>query len=222
VTRRLEIRWPDRAAFAGHPDERIRILAVSDEREPALEDARTRQNLGRIDLVVGAGDLEPDYLGFLADAFVAPLVYVRGNHDHGGAWAAGDVVAPEPLPDATPQEENGLRIAGLSWPERRGNEGQRDEKTAWLQAARLATKSLAARGAPLLVVSHAPPTGSGDVAADPFHAGFPAYDWLARRLKPPLWIHGHTPLAAGIDWADTSGPTAFVNVTGATLLELHP
>jgi len=28
------------------------------------------------------GDLEPDYLTFLADAFVVPLVAVRGNHGY--------------------------------------------------------------------------------------------------------------------------------------------
>ena len=48
---------------------------------------RTATGAGPIDLVLGAGDLEPSYLGFLADAFGVPLLYVRGNHDVGVNWA---------------------------------------------------------------------------------------------------------------------------------------
>jgi predicted phosphodiesterase len=36
----------------------------------------------------GCGDLEPNYLTILADAFVVPLVAVRGNHDRGATWNA--------------------------------------------------------------------------------------------------------------------------------------
>lgn len=222
MIRRMELHWPDAAAFREHEDGRIRLLAASDEPDKALEDARTREGLGRIDLLVGCGDLHPDYLAFLGDAFRAPLVYVRGNHDHGGAWAAHEGHVPEPVPDARPFREDGLRIAGLSWPERRGNEGQRDEQVAWSQAARLAIRAFTDRQGPLMLISHAPPEGAGDVAEDPFHAGFSAYGWLARRLRPPLWLHGHTPIAARRDWACAVGGTTYVNVTGAALIELVP
>jgi hypothetical protein len=45
-----------------------------------------RDALGPIDLAVGCGDLSPAWLCFLGDAFCAPLVYVRGNHDRQGSW----------------------------------------------------------------------------------------------------------------------------------------
>jgi hypothetical protein len=221
VIRRLKLPWPDPDAFEQHPDGTIRLLAVSDDVDPALQNSATRESLGRIDLIVGCGDLEPDYLAFLGDAFVAPLAYVRGNHDHGAAWADHADHVPEPLPDGVPFRENGLRLCGLNWPERRGDAGQRDEATAWRQAAGAVVRTLADRGGPLLMVSHAPPHGAGDVAEDPFHAGFAAYRWLARRLRPPLWLHGHTPVAAAREWSCSVGPTTYLNVTGAALVELQ-
>ena len=50
---------------------------------PELDSAVTRERIGAVDLVIGAGDLEPDYLSFVTDAFHAPLRYIRGNHDVG-------------------------------------------------------------------------------------------------------------------------------------------
>ena len=55
--------------------------------DPALEHAINREALGRLDAIVGCGDLEPTYLGFLGDAFGVPVAYVRGNHDRGGHWS---------------------------------------------------------------------------------------------------------------------------------------
>ncbi len=114
MTDRLRLPWPDPAAFAGRDGRPIRLLAVSDEVDPALEQAATRRALGPIDLVLGAGDLEPSYLGFLADAFGVPLLYVRGNHDVGGAWDDAEREhVPEALADGRVHEEQGLRAAGV-------------------------------------------------------------------------------------------------------------
>lgn len=221
MTRRLTLTWPDRRAFRGRPERPIHLLAVSDEPDPALDHRDNRDALGPVDLVVGCGDLEPDYLAFVADAFVAPLVYVRGNHDSGGAWKAGSRVAPEPLADAVICRDAGLRLAGLSWPGEK-DEGRPDELAAWGQVLRLALRAAGRAGGPLLVLSHVPPRGAGDVPTDPFHAGYGAYRWLAQRLKPPLWLHGHTPFTGSEPWYCSTGATTCVNVTGSVLLELHP
>ncbi|MEA2612025.1 MAG: hypothetical protein QOG32_1751, partial [Chloroflexota bacterium] len=69
MTRRLSVVWPDVRPFEGRHGAPIRLLAVSDVIDPALEHAVNRETIGRIDAVIGCGDLEPDYLGFLADAF---------------------------------------------------------------------------------------------------------------------------------------------------------
>jgi Icc-related predicted phosphoesterase len=75
---------------------------------------------------------------------------------------------------------------------------------------------------PVLVVSHAPPRGVGDAASDPYHVGYAAYRWLLDRLRPPLWLHGHTTPASVKDWRDTSGSSTVANVTGSVVVELVP
>jgi hypothetical protein len=220
VTRRLSLVWPDAAPFRNRPEgSPIRLLAISDDRDPALEEATNRESLGPIDLIAGCGDLDPDYLGFVADALVAPLVYVRGNHDAGGAWAAAHDRLPEPLPDAAVRDNLGLRVLGFSWP-RLGVRGRPDERIAWWQVLPLAGEALIGRRRPVLVLSHAPPRGVGDEPHDPFHMGFAAYRWVADRLQPPLWLHGHTPAGGLENWRVSEGPTTYANVTPSVVVEL--
>jgi Icc-related predicted phosphoesterase len=226
VIRRVRIDWPDRRPFADRDDRPIRFLAASDEVDKALEQEVNRSALGHLDGVIGCGDLSPEWLAFLADAFGAPLVYVRGNHDRGGGWEEERRVAPRPLETGGSTRLAGIRIAGLAWPgvERQGNE--RHPGLAWLDALRVARRSLVAaltgRGQPVVVISHAPPAGAGDAPADPYHAGFGAYRWLLDRLRPPVWLHGHTTVASVPSLLVHNGSTTLVNVTGAVLLEIVP
>lgn len=225
MIRRFRMTWPDHRPFVGRDGRPIRFLAASDEPDPALEYEVNRTALGLLDGVIGAGDLEPDWLAFLADAFHAPLVYVRGNHDRGGAWEARSGV-PVPLGAGEMTTLAGIAIAGLEWPglHERGN--QRRGGLAWLHALRLAVRAVTARlrgrTEPLLVISHAPPAGAGDAATDTYHLGFPAYRWLMNRLGPPLWLHGHTTTASVAELEAVVGGTRLVNVTGAVLVELVP
>jgi hypothetical protein len=222
--RRLRIVWPDAAPFRDRDDRPIRILAVSDEPERALEIERNRKLLGPIDLVVGCGDLEPGYLCFVADAFRAPLAYVRGNHDRGLSWEAGRSSLPIALRPASAETIDGLPILGLEWPDVGDGRGRRRDDIAWRQVLRLGLGRVRARisgrSAVPLVLSHAPPRGIGDVPTDYYHTGFTAYRWLLRSLRPPLWLHGHTPPAAVAGRRLRAGSTTVVNVTGATLVEL--
>lgn len=223
MTDRLRVRWPDPAPFAARDGRPIRLLAVSDEPDPSLESERTREGLGRIDLIVGAGDLQPEYLSFVTDAFHAPLRYVRGNHDVGSAWLHTErKLLPEPMPDAEVVDELGIRILAFSGsPVYSGRGHEVSSPAMWLRA--LLGWLRAARSRPVLVVSHAPPRDVND-DSDLAHRGFTAFRWLVRRLRPPLWLHGHTALVRrGIDdrTARHEG-TLFYNCTGATLVELLP
>ena len=217
MTRRLRVEWPDRRPFEARGGSPIRILAVSDEPDPALEPLRNREGLGPLDLVVGCGDLASDYLNFLGDAFHVHVVRVLGNHDRPATDEATGLTAPEPIAGRV-VESCPLPILGLSWP---GRPPRRSEPEAWRQALRIGL-SEALRRRPLIVASHIAPRGAGDLATDIYHVGSPAYRWLLGRLRPPLWLHGHTPLAGVRDWHLSSGPTAVVNVTGAVLVEVVP
>lgn len=229
MIRRLLVEWPDPEPFAARDGRPIRWLAVSDDEEPALDHAQNREQLGTLDAVVGAGDLPPDYLGFLADAFRTRLAYVRGNHDQGGRWAESVATqASAALPSGSIQTLDGLPLLPLEWPGIRHDDRMRHDSSATLDVVRLASslaiRQLLGRDAPAVVLSHAPPRGVGDdtVIEDPFHAGFGAYRWLLDRIQPPLWLHGHTHPASTGPWKIDHQGTQVVNVTGAVLVELVP
>jgi uncharacterized protein len=226
MTRRLTVEWPDPRPFAGRGGQPIRLLAASDMVDPTLDHASNREQLGHIDAIVGCGDLEPDYLGFLADAFSAPIAYVRGNHDRGGPWAGSPTPAPIPLASGRLIEVGGITVVPLEWPGLGHDQAPRDEVRAWLDVMRaevgLLRRGPRGRAAPILVVSHAPPRGVGDTAADPYHVGYAGYRWLLDRHQPPLWLHGHTTMASVQDWRERVGRSTIANVTGSTLVELLP
>jgi uncharacterized protein len=226
VTDVLRVSWPDAAPFVARAGSPIRMLAVSDEEDPALHSAASREAIGLIDFVIGAGDLEPDYLGFLADAFGAPLVYVRGNHDVGDSWSASQGQhLPDPLTDGRLHSEAGVRILPFSGAPRYAPHGrprveqQVSELGMWRRVLRAWPGAAAHQ--PMIALTHAAPRGLND-ASDVAHRGFAAFRWLLDRVSPPLWLHGHTALVRrGIDARTVRrGDTLLVNVTGATLIEL--
>jgi Icc-related predicted phosphoesterase len=221
MSRRLTIEWPDPTPFRGRDGAPIRLLAVSDLLEPTLVDSRNRSALAPLDLIVGCGDLDCDDLAFLADSLNAPLVYVQGNHDTDARWKQCTDFCPEAIHSTSIFHRAGVSMAGLTWPGQRGKSGNRSERAAWSQALRLATRRLGQLD-PMIVLSHVPPLGAGDVATDPYHRGFKGYRWLLERLEPTLWLHGHTPLAATSEWKVQVGNTTVVNVTGAVIIELLP
>ena len=114
----------------------------------------------------------------------------------------------------------------LEWPGLGQDQAQRDEFRAWLDVFRaeagLWRRGPRGRGAPILVISHAPPRGIGDAATDAYHLGYAGYRWLLERREPPLWLHGHTNPASVTDWRDSFGSSVVANVTGSTLVELRP
>jgi hypothetical protein len=226
VIRRVRVEWPDRRLFAGGR-EAVRLLAVSDAVDPALAWSANRDALGRIDLVVGCGDLEPDALAFLIDAFPAPSVHVRGNHDTGSGWSSGAHLLPKEARSGVPicltlASSGVVEVVPFGWAGAAGTPARRDEGAAWRHVlGTVARRTIGRRaGRPFIVISHAPPFGAGDTL-DPYHRGFRGYRWLLERTRPVLWLHGHTPLASA-PWRVTCGRTTLVNVTGAVLVELVP
>ena len=220
MTRRIALTWPDPAPFAARDRRPIRILAASDEEDATLDVEANRRALGHVDLVVGAGDLAPERLAFLGDAFRAEMLFVRGNHDQGGPWPEPDQV-PIPASGIDTKTLSAIPILALPWPISGRGTAVRDEGAAWRQVVRALKLRLFLPGrAPWLVVSHVPPRGAGDTPTDPYHVGFAAYRSVLDRLEPALWLHGHTSRAATPAWQLTHGPTTVLNVTGSVLIEL--
>ena len=220
MTRRIALEWPDPQPFRGRGRASIRLLALSDAVDPAFAERRNRDALQPVDLILGCGDLDSAELAFLVDGFDAPLLHVFGNHDDPARWTevAG---CPLPMRSTVVQHGAGLAIAGLGWPGPSGRDAARSETTAWNQAVRLSARRVG-RTEPLIVISHVPPLGAGDIVDGTFHRGLRAYRWLLDHLRPRLWIHGHTPLAAARDWRLQVGPTTVINATGSVLIELRP
>jgi len=230
MTARLHVAWPDPRLFARRGGRPYRILALADEIDASLESAETRKRLGAVDLIVGCGDLPVDYLRYVTDAFeTVPLAYVRGNHDVGGDWATGDatqVHLPEPLPDGRPWTDGQLTVIGFSGiPRHGGGSGLQvgsftrisQVLGAWLRVGWRPIR------VPVLLVSHVAPRGIND-GPDPIHRGSRALRWLAGRVHPPLWLHGHTTLLTRRleDRSVRRGATLFYNAAGAVLIELSP
>ena len=217
MIRRLSLPWPTESLREARDARPIRLLAVSDEQERAFDFEENRSAIPPVDAIVGAGDLEPDYLDFLAHTFAAPLLYVRGNHDRGANWGTLGERLPHPL-DGKPERLAGLTVAGLSWPGELEDRALHDDRAAWRQALGFFARRRF-RG-PVIMVSHVPPLGLGDTPEDRYHRGFAAYHWLCRRVQPVLWLHGHTNMAAATNWRTSWGGTTLINVTGAVLIEL--
>jgi uncharacterized protein len=222
LIRRLRVAWPSTLPKAATEARPVRLLAVSDQTEHSLEIEPNRSALEPLDAVLAAGDLEPDYLSYLGDAFRVPLLYVRGNHDRGGGWRHGRHLLPQPL-DGKLERVSGIAVAGMSWPSpNHDDHARRDEFGAWRQAIGLFRRARVPGPVPRIIVSHVPPRGLGDAPADAYHAGFAGYRWLCRTLRPVLWLHGHTTLASAPDWRCTWQRTTLVNVTGAVFIEIEP
>ncbi len=227
MIRRLRLAWPDPEPFRRRAGRPVRWLAVSDDEDAALGHQINRRELGALGSIIGAGDLEPDYLGFLADAFAVPLQYVRGNHDHGGRWAESVAInSPHSLRSGAVHVIDDLPVMALEWPGLRHGDRRRHDDSARADIVRIAALEPARRllggRSSVVVLSHAPPRGVGDRAADPYHVGFEAYRWLLDRVRPPLWLHGHVPPASVEGWRIKHDGTTVVNVTGAVLVELVP
>ena len=221
MTRHISLAWPDPRPFQARDGRPIRILAASDEPDPALEHAGNREALGPIDLVVGAGDLSPEDVQFLGDAFHAPLVYIHGNHDRGGPWPALDKL-PVASAGVDARSLPGVNILALPWPAADDRSAKRDEGSARRQVMRYAgARLILPRRRPWLVISHVPPKDAGDTPDDPYHVGFAAYRTVLDRLQPRVWIHGHTTRASSRTPVVERGGTTLINVTGSALVELR-
>jgi calcineurin-like phosphoesterase family protein len=190
----------------------MRILCVSDQVDPLVYSPRMKERFGDVGLVLSAGDLPAEYLGFISSMLNKTMAYVAGNHDleepieraFAGRWAStGEVAALEDNARATGavdlgfkvREEEGFIILGLPG-SMLYNKGpnQYSEAAMTLRIAALVPRLLLNklfRGRAVdIVLTHAAPRGIHD-RDDLCHRGFKCFLWLMRAFKPKWLIHGH-------------------------------
>lgn len=166
---------------------KIKILSVSDVVDPMLHRHAGKQPFTDIDVIISCGDLPPEYLSLLLNAFNAPLYFVSGNHDirYDGKLPQGGFDLHGRL-----EKIKGLRFLGLEgsrWYNGgcfQYTEAQMRAVIRWLRPTIWWHKGID------VVVAHAPPRFIHD-GEDLCHRGFKSFRWLIDKYHPDYFIHGH-------------------------------
>lgn len=208
----------------------MKILSLSDTQVSFIYSPQVRTRFGKVDLIVGCGDLAYAYLEYVLDALDAPLYFVRGNHDKIIEYTTGGQrTAPHGAVDLHCQvrREQGLLLAGVEGSLRyRPGRFQYSQAEMWGHVLRLTPGLIANRarfGRYLdLFVTHAPAAGIHD-ADDLPHHGIQAFRWLVQVFKPAVFLHGHIHITRPDAVVETQfGPTRVINTYGFRELTLAP
>ena len=204
----------------------MKILCIADEVDPLVYSPRIKERFGDVELVLAAGDLPLEYLGFISSMLNCPLLYVEGNHDgHDKADALQWTHFSSPADEGARNigfrliREGGLTILGLPGSIRynRGPNQFSDLAMALhilALAPRLFFERLLRGKALDIVLAHASPLGIQD-RDDPCHRGFKSFLGLIHRWKPVWFVHGHVHLYdLASPRSSEEGPTTIVNAFG--------
>ena len=189
----------------------MKILCVADQIDPLVYSNSIKARFHDVELVLSAGDLPMEYLGFIASSLNKPVIFVFGNHH----LKSLDLFRKEP--DHTLQtgirtvqminmygstytggkclNVKGILVAGLGgsmW--YNGNPNQYTDFQMYIKVFKLIPKLLlnkVVHGRYLdIFLTHSPPKGIGD-KDDRCHTGFKSFLWFMRIFKPKYLIHGH-------------------------------
>ena len=168
----------------------MNILVLADEESKYLWDYFEKSKLDGVDLIISCGDLNPQYLSFLATFAKVPILYVHGNHD-----AIYETTPPDGCIciDDDLYVYNGIRILGPGGSQCY-NFGayQYSEKEMRSRIFKLRRK-LRKYGGFDILVTHAPALELND-GEDLPHKGFQAFRDLLDQYKPKYFLHGHVHL----------------------------
>ena len=171
----------------------MRILAIADQESSYLWDHFEKSKLEGIDLIISCGDLNPNYLSFLATFTSAPVLYVHGNHDerYNQTPPEGCICIEDKI-----YVHQGIRILGLGGSMRyKPGECQYTERQMKARVNKLKLQLLRRRGFDILV-THAPAYQLND-GMDLPHQGFRAFLTLLDRSRPKFFLHGHVHMSYG-------------------------
>jgi Icc-related predicted phosphoesterase len=209
----------------------VKVLAVSDEIVDWLYSPNARRRLGKIDLILGCGDLPYYYLEYLVTILDAPLYFVHGNHDPLVEYSSAGGTKAGPSGgenvDLRCVNQGGLLVAGLEGCIRYKPDGlhQYTQNEMRLRSLALlpglATNRLTHGRWLDVLITHAPPLGIHDMPTVA-HTGFRAFLDLVRLFRPRYLLHGHrhrnyAPGATETQW----GATTVINVHPYQVLEIE-
>ena len=193
-------------------------MSVSDVVDPMLHRHAGKESFKDIDVIISCGDLPPEYLSRLLNAFNVPLYFVSGNHDiryrdklpEGGFNLHGRL-----------ERIMGLRFLGLEGSRWYKGGPQRYSEAQMRSVIRRLRPALWWQGGVDVVVTHAPPRYIHD-AEDLCHRGFKTFRRLIEKYQPDYFIHGHIHQ----NFSDPServtlvDATTVVNTYGYNILEI--
>ena len=165
----------------------MKILVIADEESKALWDYYAPDKISGTDLIISCGDLNAQYLEFLATMTTLPVLYVPGNHDT--AYVNAPPEGCENI-DGRIYNHQGLRIMGLGGSMKyKDGPYQYTEREMIRRIHRIIPGIVKNRGIDILV-THAPARGYGDMNDLP-HRGYECFNRLLYICRPVYMLHGH-------------------------------
>lgn len=195
----------------------MKILVIADEESRSLWDYWNKSKTDDIDLILSCGDLNAEYLTFLATMVNVDVLYVHGNHD-------GNYLHKSPegciCVDGKIINYKGIRIFGLGGSMRYGNGYfQFTEKEMQHRINKRRLSLLKNRGFDILL-THAPARNINDMD-DLTHRGFECFNKLIQKYNPKFFIHGHVHGTYGnFQRIQTVNKTTVVNAYEKYIIEI--
>lgn len=188
----------------------MRILCVADHVDPIVYSSSVKKRFGDVAFVLGAGDLNLEYYGFIVSSLNRPLYFVFGNHNlkylryyrkpyPGASMVNEDLYEIKRFGsvhiDGKVVRERNVLIAGLGGSRRYNREeNQYTEFQMYRKIFRLLPSLLWNKlkyGRYLdLLLTHSPPRGIND-RDDQCHTGFKAFLSFIKWFRPRYLVHGH-------------------------------
>jgi Icc-related predicted phosphoesterase len=173
----------------------MKILTLADVESKALWEFPDMDYLRSIDLILSAGDLQPDYLEYLGLYSRADILHVYGNHDrtHEKRSPGGCICIEDTI-----YNYRGVRILGLGGSIRYKPGPDQYTEQEMERRIRKLKRQLKKNGGFDILLAHAPLRGVGDAEDNP-HRGFECLKTLLDEYEPKYMVHGHVHLNYGVN-----------------------
>ncbi|MDE6538719.1 MAG: metallophosphoesterase family protein [Ruminococcus sp.] len=195
----------------------MKILVIADEESRSLWDFWDKSKTNGIDLILSCGDLNAEYLSFLATMTNVDVLYVHGNHDDSYLKKApkGCICVDDKIINY-----NGIRIFGLGGSMRYGNGHFQYTEKEMKQRIRKRHFSLIKNNGFDILLTHSPARNLNDME-DYAHRGFECFNTLIEKYKPEFFIHGHVHQNYGnFTRTQTVGETTVINAFEKYIIEI--